>query len=134
MKKPGTARGFTLVESLVAMLLLMLGLLAIAPMFILSMRVAEASADVGTVGAIAMEEMETLRGTGYDTLDAGGSLTADVTGYFLDTPEGFKVRWTVTDSTGAAKFKILRVRVIAPRQVMGLAKEVTIESVRAPSR
>jgi len=134
MRQARSAEGFTLVESLVAMLLLLLGLLAIAPMFILSMKVAESSADVGTVGAVAMEEMETLRGTDYLTLDAGGSLTSDVAGYFLDTTDEFKVRWTVTDSTGAAKYKTLQVRVIAPRQVLGLAKEVTIQSVRAPSR
>lgn len=126
------SRGFTLVEALVAMLLLLGGLLAVAPMFVLAIRVSASSADLGTVGAIAVEQMEDLRSRSWAGLPAGGSLTSNVTDYSETTGEGHVVRWQITDNgTTPVTLKTIRVRVIAPRQVIGRAKQVTLASVRA---
>jgi prepilin-type N-terminal cleavage/methylation domain-containing protein len=125
-------RGFTLVEALVAMLLLLGGLLAIAPMFVLAMKVSASSADLGNVGAIGVEQMEELRSRNWTALTAGGDLNSNAAGFFRTTTEGFIVRWSITDNaTTPVTLKTIRVRVLAPRQVIGEVKQVNLVSLRA---
>jgi prepilin-type N-terminal cleavage/methylation domain-containing protein len=126
------SRGFTLIEALVAMVLLLGGLLAVAPMFVLALKVSASGADIGSVGAIAVEQMEDLRSNDWTALPAGGGLNSNVTGYFDTTAEGHTVRWQIVDNgTTPVTLKTISVRVIAVRQVIGQAKEVTLTSLRA---
>ncbi|MDH3283199.1 MAG: prepilin-type N-terminal cleavage/methylation domain-containing protein [Acidobacteriota bacterium] len=130
--KTADPKGFTLVEALVAMLLLLGGLLAVAPMFVFAMKVAATGADLGTVGAIAVEQMEDIRSQTWSGLPAGGDLTSDVAGYSRTTADGHIVRWSITNNgTSPVTLKTIKVRVIAPRQVIGQAKEVTLTGLRA---
>ena len=127
-------RGFTLLEILVAVTLLSVVVLAVAPMFLMAAERTAAGADMGLVGALAVENMELLRVQPLDDLDAGGSLVTDTTvsgtPYFDASEPGYIVRWQVVDNATPAGGKRLTVRALALRQASGPPKEVTLSSLR----
>ncbi len=129
MKPEG--RGFSLVEVLLALALLFVGVVAAAPMFIFAMKETAAGADLGSVGAAAVDRMELLRASDFYSLPAGGSLTSDLTGYSDITSSKYAVRWQIVDNASSPTEKTISVRAIATRQAIGLAKEVTLTSLRA---
>jgi len=126
----------TLVETLTALVLLGVGLLAVAPMFVHGMRDNTQSADFGLAGAIAVERMELLREEPYDSplLAAGGSLTSNVTAagvnYFDNSDPEVIVRWLIESNSTPTNTKIITTRATRTRQVVGQAKRVTLTSMR----
>ena len=125
------ARGFSLVEVLLALALLFVGIVAAAPMFIFAMKETAAGADMGAVGAAAVDRMELLRASDFYSLPAGGSLTSNVGGYSDTSNTRCTVRWQIMDNGSPATVKTVSVRAIAARQAIGNAKEVTLTSLRA---
>ena len=125
-----SCRGFSLVEVLIALLLLSVGVLAVAPMFISASRENVAGADIGSTGAMAVARLETLRTADFDDLTAGGSLTSNVTGYFDDLDPGFIVRWEIVDGGGPSGIKTIRVRATAVRMSPGMRKSVELTTLR----
>ncbi len=123
--------GSSLVEVLVAFVLLTFGVLAVAPMFVYGVRRAAASADFGKAGAAATKRMERLRGTAYGSLAPGGSLVSDVLTYSDLTDPTVLVRWTITNDATPATVKTISVVAIARRQVSGPAKRVKLTTLRA---
>ena len=123
-------RGFSLLEVLVALFLIGLGVLAAAPMFVYAMQGNAAGADFGSVGAIAVERMELLRSLDFGALPAGGSLTSSVNGYSDLTDPEYIVRWSITDNGTPPATKVVTVRAIAVRQVVGQRKEITLTTLR----
>jgi type II secretory pathway pseudopilin PulG len=122
--------GFTLVEALVAALLLALALLAAVPLFTQAMHGADASGALGSASAAAEERFELLRATTYGSLPAGGSLTSDVTGYF-DTPQpDMVVRWQIVDNVSPASTKTITVRAIRQGSGPGPARQVELVTLR----
>lgn len=140
MPKPSTQHpafrlrhsGFTLVETLVALFLIGLGLLAIAPMFVYSGRVSAISADLGSLGARAVQRLELLRETKFAALPAGGSLTANVSGYFDASDPDATLRWTIVDDASPATRKTITLRAIATRSTgMGPQKSLQLMTLKA---
>ena len=129
MRQTGS-RGFTLLEVLIAVFLIGIGVLAAAPMFVYAMQGNATGADFGSVGAVAVEQMELLRADSYSNLAAGGSLTANTTGYFDNADPDVLVRWQITDNASPVGTKTITVRAIANRQVVGLQKDVELTTVR----
>ena len=125
------SRGFTLVEVLLALALLFVGVVAAAPMFIFAMKETAAGADMGSVGAAAVDRMELLRATDFYSLPAGGSLTSDISGYSDTSSTRYMVRWQIVDNGTPATEKTISVRAIMARQAIGNAKEVILTSLRA---
>jgi len=123
--------GFTLVEVLLALALLFVGVVAAAPMFIFAMKETAAGADLGTVGAAAVDRMELLRSTDFTSLTAGGSLTSGVSGYSDTSNAKYTVLWQIVDNGTPATEKTISVRAVAARQVIGNAKDVTLTSLRS---
>ncbi len=123
--------GFTLVEVLLALALMFIGIVAAAPMFIYAMKETAAGADIGTVGAAAVDRMELLRSTDFYSLAAGGGLSSNVSGYSDTSNAKVTVRWQVVDNAAPATEKTISVRAIATRTAIGLAKEVTLSSLRS---
>jgi Tfp pilus assembly protein PilV len=123
--------GSSLVEVLVAFVLLTFGLLSVAPMFVYGARRAAASADIGKAGAAATKRMELLRATSYGSLIAGGHLTSDDVSYSDTTDPAVLVRWTIASDTTPATAKTITVVAIARRQVSGAAKRVKLTTLRA---
>jgi prepilin-type N-terminal cleavage/methylation domain-containing protein len=124
-------RGFSLVEVLLALALLFVGVVAAAPMFIFAMKETAAGADLGSVGAAAVDRMELLRSTDFYSLSAGGSLTSNVSGYSDASNSKFTVRWQIVDNGSPTTEKTISVRAIAARQAIGNAKETTLTTLRA---
>jgi type II secretory pathway pseudopilin PulG len=123
--------GFSLIEILVALFLLQLALLALVPMFVYASRSTMSAADMGSVGARAVERMELLRQIEFDNLTAGGSLTGDVTGFFDDSDPDFVVRWRITDNATPPTLKTIEVRAVADRVLLGQPRQVTLLNVAA---
>jgi len=124
------SKGFTLLEVLIAVFLIGIGVLAAAPMFVYAMQGNATGADFGSVGAVAVERMELLRADSYTNLAAGGSLTANTTGYFDNSDPEVLVRWVITDNMTPVGTKTITVRAVANRQVIGLQKDVELTTVR----
>ena len=123
--------GLTLLEVVFALLLIGIGLLAVAPMFMTAMSSNEVGGTLGVVGAMALERMELLRAIEYDNLTAGGSVTTDVSGY-IDTPaDGYTVRWMIQDNGSPPDTRIVTVFAAAENSNMGPRKEVTLTTLRA---
>lgn len=122
--------GFSLVEVLLAMALMFVGMMAAAPLFVFAMKETAAGADLGTVGAAAVDRMEDLRANDFYSLAAGGSLSSNVSGYSDTSNPQYTVRWVIADNATPATMKTISVRAVASRQAIGLAKEVTLVSLR----
>jgi len=125
------APGFTLVEVLLALALMFVGVLAAAPMFIYAMKETAAGADMGTVGAAAVDRMELLRSTDFYSLASGGSLSSNVSGFSDASNPSVTVLWQIVDNASPVTEKTISVRAIATRTAIGLQKEVTLSSLRS---
>lgn len=116
---PRNEQGFTLVEALIAILILVFGLIAISNLFV----VAGSSNTVANHGsaatAIATEQMERLKAMPFDSLSAltggaanAGSVTSDVTNFNVNTAVTgvgtIHTRWEITRIDGRTLF--IRVR------------------------
>lgn len=128
------ARGFSLVETSLAMLMIMLVMLAMAQLFAVSVLVARSSEDITQVTSLAGAKVEQLKYLPYDNLAPGGSLTADIAGYW-DTPDlnadgtaDYTRRWLISE---VGNSKQLEVRVVGMMQVSGRIKETTVGTVVA---
>jgi prepilin-type N-terminal cleavage/methylation domain-containing protein len=123
--------GFSLVEVLVALFLISLGVLAAAPMFIYAMQGNAVGADLGSVGAAAVERMELLRQAEYGTLTPGGHLFFSQTGYADTSDPDITVRWVIRDTTlGPITYKSITVRAVSNRQVVGQPKQIILRTER----
>lgn len=127
-------RGFSLLETMLAMLIMLMILLSVAQLFGMSVAVNKAADDITQVTSLAGEMVEQLKAEGYDGLTAGGSLATDTNGYF-DAPDvdgdadaEFTRRWLLTDNGDHMQ---IEVRVLATTQLNGAAKETTVTSIVA---
>jgi Tfp pilus assembly protein PilV len=66
-------RGFTLIETAIAMVVMMVAGLAATSLFVYSVKYNAGAADRATAQAIAQRQMESLRKTNYDSLAAATS-------------------------------------------------------------
>ena len=125
------ARGFTLLEVVIALFLIAIGVIATAPLFVFASQENAAGGDMGTIGAAAVRQMETLRATPYAALTDGGSLTGDVSGYSITTDPEVHLRWTIAvNPNPPAPTKFITVRATAVGKSIGKRKSVTMVTVR----
>lgn len=113
------------------MLILAIGVIATAPLFVYAAQENAVGGDLGAVGALAVRRMETLRGTPYVQLNNGGTLDSNTTGFFDDSTPGYVIRWSIADNPNPpAPTKVVTVRAVALRQVIGKEKSVTMFGIR----
>lgn len=123
--------GFSLVEVLLAVVLLGLSILAVGPMFVYGLRKSAASADFGRVGAAAVRKMELLREASFGSLAAGGSLTTSLTSFADTSDPDVIVRWTIANDATPPTVKTISVIAVARRSVSGPAKQIQLQTKRS---
>jgi prepilin-type N-terminal cleavage/methylation domain-containing protein len=127
----GNSRGFTLIEVVFALFLLSISVIATAPLFVLASRENASGGEMGEVGAAAVRRMEQLRALPYGNLVPGGSVDADVAGYFDASDPRQTVRWVIAaNPSPPANTRRITVRAIANRQTMGQPKDVVLRTLR----
>jgi hypothetical protein len=120
--------GFTLVEALIAIVVLVFGLVAITNLMIVAASSNSAGNQSSAATALASQELERLKSLPFTDaqLAPGGNLDGDVAGYFRDGDpasgadydpnmrvEGvgpFKVRWQIVQIGGDQQTRYIRVR------------------------
>jgi type II secretory pathway pseudopilin PulG len=76
----GGEAGFTLVEALTAMVILIFGLMAVTNLLIVAASSNSVASQSTAATLSASQRLEVLKSTSFQNLAAGGSLTADTTG------------------------------------------------------
>jgi prepilin-type N-terminal cleavage/methylation domain-containing protein len=96
--------GFTLIECIIAIVLIMVGLLAVYSLVVYSIQTQKMSSDLVRANSLARQKVEELKNT---VRVPGGSLTSNTTNYF-DTPlEQYTRRWqVVSDSIGTQTISV----------------------------
>jgi prepilin-type N-terminal cleavage/methylation domain-containing protein len=122
--------GYTLIEVLVALMLLAFGLLGAVPMFVHSMRGNAAGGALGNVAAAAEQRLELLREQEYVLLAPGGNILVPVPGY-SDTPQpDVLVTWRIADNASPSGTKTIMVRARERVGGMGPARRIDLIAVR----
>jgi prepilin-type N-terminal cleavage/methylation domain-containing protein len=122
--------GFSLIEVMVAIVILTVGLLSLAQMMVVATNSNNLSGRMTSCSALAKEQMERLKATPFYTnpqakvrnplLTAGGDINATVGGYsqIFDSgglPTGgagmFEVRWQIADVATALPLQMVRIQV-----------------------
>ena len=99
------ARGFTLIETSIALVILMVTGLGAISLFLFSMNYGSGASDRARAYAIAQQRMELMRDTPYTNLDAAlatantGAVTIGTVG--TGDPRRFNVTTTIVDDTSA---------------------------------
>lgn len=92
--------GFTLIEALFAIVILVFGLLAITNLMIVGASSNSVANQSSATTALASQELEQLKAIPFTTLAAGGSVTSDSTGFFrddlVDGVGAIHTRWVIT--------------------------------------
>jgi len=129
---PQRESGFTLVEVLVALLLVAFGLLSAAPMFMYGVKVSAASADVGTLASGAVKQLESLRQSEFSTLTVGGSLppNAPVAGFYDVSNPQYTLQWKIENS-GPKKKTITIIAIATRTTTIGYQRTVSFMTLRA---
>jgi prepilin-type N-terminal cleavage/methylation domain-containing protein len=106
-KKTKSVQGFTLVECVIAMVVGLIGLLAIYSLIFLSVQIQAFSKDMSVANSLARAKIEELKNS---SRAVGGSLTANNSGYYDSPSTKYYRRWQITDD--AMGTQTIRVRVI----------------------
>lgn len=110
--------GFTLIEALVAMVILAFGLIAITNLLLVAASSNSAGNQSSATTALASQELEELKAKKFTDLAPGGSLTSDVsvsgTPYFrddnIDGVGPIHTRWEIANISGDQQTKFIQVR------------------------
>ena len=111
--------GFTIIEALIAMVILVFGLVAITNLLIVGAS-SNSAANLSTAAtARASEQLEVLKATPFTNLTVGGDVTADATGYFRDDTTDplapnvplvpIKTRWQISAVSGDNQTRFIHV-------------------------
>jgi type IV pilus modification protein PilV len=123
-------QGFSLIEVMVAMMILTVGLLSLAQMMVVATQSNSLSGRMTSCSALAKEQLERIKAAPFYTdpaallrnpiLAAGGDVNATVGGYSqMYDPEGiptnaqgmYEVRWTITDVPTALPLAMVSIQV-----------------------
>jgi type II secretory pathway pseudopilin PulG len=108
----GPEAGFTLVEALIAIVILIFGLMAITNLMLVAASSNTVANQATAAATTATEQMEILKAMPFADLTAGGDVTADVNGFNRDSSlPGVGVihtRWAIASPDGQTRF--IRVR------------------------
>jgi hypothetical protein len=105
--------GFTLVEALISIVVLVFGLLAITNLMLVAASSNSVANQSTAAAAVASQTLENLKAVPFGSLAAGGSVTSDATGYFQDdVVPGVGImhtRWQIVPRSGDAQTYFIHV-------------------------
>lgn len=85
--------GFTLIECVIAMVLVTVGLAAVFSLLTVCIRTEMISREIGIANSLSRSKLEELKNSART---AGGSLTTNVTGYFDSPNLKYTRRWQIS--------------------------------------
>lgn len=118
-RRRGREAGFTLIEAMMAIVILVFGLIAVTNLMIVAMNSNLTANQVTSSASLCSQQMDELKATPFDMLTGGcggtcGGIAADVANFNVtQTVQGvgtFKIRWQVTPVTGTAQLYFVQVR------------------------
>jgi prepilin-type N-terminal cleavage/methylation domain-containing protein len=107
-------RGFTLIEVLIAMVIMTIALVAMAELMAITLRIQMLGRNETASVRLVQSKIDQLVAVNFSsaTVAVGGSLSSDVTNY-NDTPTaGYKRRWQIAAIAGETRVRTLTVTVI----------------------
>ena len=115
---PSNQRGFTLIEALVAMMVATVGLMAMAELMAVTIRMQQLGRNSTSASRLAQDKIDELNTVGFAAaaMACGGSLTADSANHW-DAPVNangdYKRRWVVSAGPDASpRLRQVTVRVV----------------------
>lgn len=126
-------RGFTLVEVLIAMVIMSVGLVAVAQLMAVSMqshRLGRLTAEASLLASVKIEELVKMNFTTDPEVQITGAATLDANtaNYFDTTANGFTRRWNVTAGP-TADTRRLTLRVIPPPSSQPFSKQIDVTTI-----
>lgn len=135
--------GFTLVETLVAIVVLVFGLIAVTNLLLVGATNNSVANQSTAATAVASQTMDTLKARPFRLLATGGSLTADVTDFSDNVPiEGvgfINVRWQIADPEPQLRFISVQAEGVGPlvrvrsRVLLTTFRSCTAETAGCPA-
>lgn len=110
-------RGFTLVETLIAMVILTVGLVSMAELMAITLRMQMLGRNETAAIRLVQSKIDELVAVDFAnaTVAVGGGLDADVANYNDDPADGFHRRWQIAAVAGETNVRTLTVRIIPER-------------------
>lgn len=125
------ASGFTLLEVVLALALIAITVIAVAPLFVYASQETGAAGDLGVAEARAVRRMELLRARAFGQLVNGGSLESNTAGYYESSPD-CTVRWTIANKPGGpAPARLVTVRAVAVGPAGARVRKAELVTVRS---
>jgi Tfp pilus assembly protein PilV len=116
---------------LIALFLLAVAVVGLAPMFMTSAAAGAAGGKIGTLNSVANDRMETLRAAPFSALGVGGSLTSNVSGYSDTSDPDCTVRWEIVNGGGPTGTRTITVRAFTTSPIPGQSRSVDLTSLRS---
>ena len=113
-ERPDADRGFTMVEVLVSMLILTIGMIAIAGLLAVTTQMAMGAREAARSTRLAQNKIDELMKLNFTTALAiaiGGDLTTNVDHYWETPLDGVTLRWAVTAGP-TDDLRVLTLRVV----------------------
>ena len=144
----GRESGFTLVETLVAIVVLVFGLMAVTNLLLVAATSNTVANQASAATASASQVMDLLRSTPWTSVLPGGNLTADTTNpspdcRALTSPLAayncddiipgvgmIKTRWQITAGTGTVRLMLITVRSEGTGAIAGARSRATFTTYR----
>ena len=144
----GSESGFTLVETLVAIVVLVFGLMAVTNLLLVAATSNTVANQSSAATASASQVMDVLRSTAWANVTPGGSLTADTTSPspdcraltsplaayncddFIQGVGTIKTRWQITAGTGTVRMVMITVASEGMGAMAGARSRATFTTYR----
>ena len=129
-------RGFTLVEVLVAMVIVTIALVSLAELMAITLRMQLLGRNQTAAVRLVQSKIDQLVAVGFTTngsptaiVAPGGSLSSDSSGYNDDPEDGFHRRWVISAITGETRIRTLTVKVSPTRVDRRTGDEVQLTTI-----
>ena len=114
MKNRSSEAGFTLVEALVAIVILVFGLIAVTNLLVVAASSNSVANQATGAATVAAQRLELLKAQPFTSLAVGGDLDSDVANFNQDDDVAgvgrIHTRWTVVSIAGDAQVYFVAVR------------------------